>query len=118
VRRQLGAVFCADEETPIQALDRLDLVVPLSLGRGECHSFEYFRHGTVSLSAALYNGHRTVHGKTAARHKPQPSRVPGEQSAGSLPLHVHIFVLAEPSRTLVRQDRTDVIASLNLHFRL
>jgi transposase len=63
-----AAVFCVDEKTAIQALDRLDPVLPLSPGRAEKHGFEYYRHGTLSLYAALdvKTGH--VHGKTARRH--------------------------------------------------
>ena len=47
-----AAVFCVDEKSAIQALDRLDPVLPLSPGRAERHGFEYFRHGTLSLYAA------------------------------------------------------------------
>src|SRR6266403_86726 len=50
---QHAAVFCVDEKTAIQALDRLDPVLPLSPGRLERHGFEYYRHGTLSLYAAL-----------------------------------------------------------------
>jgi len=46
---QHAAVFCVDEKTAIQALDRLDPVLPLSPGRAERHGFEYYRHGTLSL---------------------------------------------------------------------
>ena len=63
-----AAVFCVDEKTAIQALDRLDPVLPLSPGRVERHGFEYFRHGTLSLYAALDTATGRVHGKTAARH--------------------------------------------------
>src|ERR1700677_3214223 len=38
---QHAAVFCVDEKTAIQALDRLDPVLPLSPGRLERHGFEY-----------------------------------------------------------------------------
>ena len=50
---QHAAVFCVDEKTAIQALDRRDRVLPLSPGRAERHGFEYKRHGTLSLYAAL-----------------------------------------------------------------
>ena len=50
---QHAAVFCVDEKTAIQAFDRLDPVLPLSPGRAERHGFEYYRHGTLSLYAAL-----------------------------------------------------------------
>ena len=45
---QYAAVFCVDEKTAIQALDRLDPVLPLSPGRAEKHGFEYYRHGIYS----------------------------------------------------------------------
>jgi transposase len=65
---QHAAVFCVDEKTAIQALDRLDPVLPLSPGRAARHGFEYYRHGTLSLYAALDTKTGRVHGKTAARH--------------------------------------------------
>ena len=68
---QHAAVFCVDEKTAIQALDRLDPVLPLSPGRVERHGFEYHRHGTLSLYAALETATGRVHGKTAARHTSQ-----------------------------------------------
>jgi hypothetical protein len=40
-------------KSAIQALDRLDPVLPLSPGRAERHGFEYYRHGTLSLYGAL-----------------------------------------------------------------
>ena len=57
-----------DEKSAIQALDRLDPVLPMSPGRAERHGFEYYRHGTLSLYAALDVKTGKVHGKTAARH--------------------------------------------------
>src|SRR6202162_3424760 len=46
---QNAAVFCVDEKSAIQALDRLDRGLPLSPGRAEKHGFEYYRHGTMSF---------------------------------------------------------------------
>ncbi len=65
---QHAAVFCVDEKSHIQALDRKDPVLPLSPGRAERHGFEYFRHGTLSLYAAFNTKTGEVLGKTAARH--------------------------------------------------
>lgn len=65
---QHAAVFCVDEKTAILALDRLDPVLPLSPGRAERHGFEYYRHGTLSLYAALDLKTGKVGGKTAQRH--------------------------------------------------
>ena len=63
-----AAVFCVDEKTAIQALDRRDPVLPLSPGRAERHGFEYVRNGTLSLYAALETRTGAVIGKTVTRH--------------------------------------------------
>lgn len=63
-----AAVFCLDEKTSLQALDRLDPVLPLSPGRAERHGFEYARHGTLSLYAALNTQTGHIIGLTVPRH--------------------------------------------------
>jgi len=63
-----AAVFCVDEKAALQALERLEPVLPLSPGRLERHGFEYFRHGTLSLYAASDTKTAEVPGETAARH--------------------------------------------------
>ena len=63
-----AAIFCVDEKTHIQALDRKDPVLPLSPGRLERHGFEYYRHGTLSLYAAFNTKTGEVLGRTTARH--------------------------------------------------
>src|SRR6202167_5605759 len=65
---QHAAVFCVDEKTAIQALDRLDPVLPLAPERAERHGFEYYPHGTLSLYAALDRNTGEVLRKTAERH--------------------------------------------------
>jgi transposase/AraC-like DNA-binding protein len=65
---QHAAVFCVDEKTAIQAPDRLNPVLPLSPGRAERHGFEYYRHGALSLYAALDVKTGKVQGKTATRN--------------------------------------------------
>jgi len=64
-----AVVLCVDEKTAIQALDRLDPVLPLSPGRAERHGFEYYRHGTLSLFAALEVATGRVNGMPAERHR-------------------------------------------------
>lgn len=68
---QHAAVYCVDEKTAIQALDRLDPVLPLTPGRAARHGFEYYRHGTLSLYAALNARTGEVLGQTVARHTSQ-----------------------------------------------
>jgi hypothetical protein len=65
---QHAALFCVDEKSAIQALDRKDPVLPLSPGRAKRHGFEYFRHGTRSLYATFNTKTAEVLGKTAERH--------------------------------------------------
>jgi len=65
---QHAVIFCVDEKTAIQALDRTDPVLPLSPGRAERHGFEYVRHGTLSLYAALNTKTGRVYGQTVPRH--------------------------------------------------
>lgn len=66
-----AAIFCIDEKSAIQALDRLDRRLPLSPGRAERHGFEYYRHGTLSLYAALNPKTGEVIGQTTPRHTSQ-----------------------------------------------
>lgn len=80
-----AAVFAVDEKTAIQALDRLDPVLPLSPGRAERHGFEYYqaRH-TVALRCAQYAVGRGARADGAAAHQRRVcrlSRGPGGQSA-------------------------------------
>jgi len=65
---QHAVVFCIDEKTAIQALDRVDPLLPLSPGRAERHGFEYYRHGTLSLYAALNTHTGEVLGSAVPRH--------------------------------------------------
>ena len=46
-------VFCVDEKSGIQALDRTCPVLPLRPGVPERQTHDYVRHGTTTLYAAL-----------------------------------------------------------------
>ena len=112
-----AAVFCVDEKTAIQALDRSDPVLPMSPGRAERHGFEYVRHGTLSLYAALETQTGAVLGKTAARHtstefvafledlvESQPKRLAIHVITDNLSAHktpqVQAFLAAHPRVTM------------------
>ena len=123
-----AAVFCADEKTAIQALDRKDRMLPLSPGRAESHGFEYQRNGTLSLFAALNTATGEVLGTTAPRQRAvrrlrvQPglsdlrSLSSATTSAATRPISStcswpstsrfgfttpHVLVMAQPGRELV-----------------
>jgi len=65
---QNAVVFCVDEKSQIQALERSQPILPMDLGRAERHTHDYFRHGTVSLFAALNVATGEVWGRCHARH--------------------------------------------------
>ena len=63
-----AAVFCVDEKTVTQAIDRKNRMLSPSPGRTESHGVEYKRNGTLSLFAALNTATGEVLGKTASCH--------------------------------------------------
>jgi len=104
---QHAAVFCIDEKTAIQALDRLDPGLPLSPGRAERHGFEYYRHGTLSLYAALDTKTGRVHGKTSTRHTSRDFVAFLEEVVSLCPrrqeIHIILDNLAAHKTQLVRE---------------
>src|SRR5206468_6799874 len=92
---QHAAVFCVDEKTAIQALDRLDPVLPMSPGRVERHGFEYYRHGTLSLYAALETATGRVHGKSAARDTSQDFVAFLEEVVAQCPANKQIHIILD-----------------------
>lgn len=116
---QHAAVFCVDEKTAIQALDRLDPVLPLSPGRMERHGFEYFRHGTLSLYAALDTKTGKVLGKTVERHTSEEfvaflADLVASQPAGR-EIHIVADNLSAHKSQRVRQF-LEGFPNLHLHF--
>ena len=62
-------VFCADEKTQIQALERTQPILPLRPGIPERQTHDYERHGTTTLFAALNVASGKVIGKCKKSHK-------------------------------------------------
>jgi transposase len=116
---QHAAVFCLDEKTAIQALDRRDPILPLSPGRAERHGFEYIRHGTLSLYAALDTRSGEVFGKPVSRHTSQEfvaflSDLVARQPAGQ-EIHVVLDNLSAHKTKRV-QHFLDEHPNVHLHF--
>jgi transposase len=61
-------VLCCDEKTQIQALQRSQPGLPLGLGHLRTETHDYYRHGTVTLFAALDYLEGKVLARTAAKH--------------------------------------------------
>ena len=64
-----AVVFAVDEKPQIQALQRTAPVLPMLPGVPERRSFDYTRHGTVDLFAALDTATGKVIGKLSAQHR-------------------------------------------------
>jgi transposase len=114
-----AAVFAVDEKTAIQALDRLDPVLPLSPGRAERHGFEYYRHGTLSLFAALNTQSGEVLGQTVPRHTSAAFVEFLSDVVASQPMGREIHVIADNLSTHKTQAvRTFLMAHprVHLHF--
>jgi transposase len=109
---QHAAVFCVDEKTAIQALDRRDPILSLSPGRAERHGFEYVRHGTLSLYAALETQSGVVLGKTAERHTSDEFVAFLEQIVTSQPATREIHIIAD---NLSAHKTAKVTAFLDAH---
>lgn len=116
---QHAAVFCVDEKTAIQALDRLDPVLPLSPGRAERHGFEYYRHGTLSLYAALNTATGEVLGKTVARHTSEEFVGFLSDIVANQPRNRQIHIIADnlsAHKTQRVRDFLNVHPSVHIHY--
>ena len=87
-----AAVFAVDEKPQIQALERTAPVLPMIPGTPERRSFDYVRHGTTGLFAALNTATGKVIGKLSAQHRAVDFRdfldEPGRQTEPGLAIHV------------------------------
>lgn len=64
-----AVVFCIDEKTQIQALERSQPILPILPGVPERQTHDYFRHGTTTLFAALNVVTGKVIGSCQGSHK-------------------------------------------------
>jgi transposase len=62
-------VLCADEKSQIQALDRTRPILSMRPGQAERRTYDYKRHGTTSLFAALDVASGKVIGEVHRRHR-------------------------------------------------
>lgn len=114
-----AVVFSVDEKSQIQALDRLDPVLPLSPGRAERHGFEYKRNGTLSLYAALDVATGRVEGMTATSHSSPVFVRFLDQLVARQPKRVDIHVIVDnfaAHKTKGVQDWLAAHPRVQLHF--
>jgi len=87
-------VFCVDEKSQIQALDRTQPMLPMRPGQLERRTHDYKRHGTTSLFAALELKTSRVIGQLRHRHRSQEFRRFLDLIEAQVPaeLEVHIIL--------------------------
>lgn len=66
-----AVIFCVDEKSSIQALDRTQPGLPMKKGRAGTMTHDYKRHGTSTLFAALNIETGEVIGECKSRHRHQ-----------------------------------------------
>ncbi len=110
-------VLCVDEKSQIQALDRMQPLLPLLPTHPERRTNTYARHGTTSLFAALDIATGRVIGKTYRRHRSNEFRKFLDEIEAAVPpeLDVHLVLdnyathkTPEVQRWLTRRPRFHV----------
>ena len=87
-------VLCVDEKSQIQALDRTQPVLPMRPGQAERRTYDYTRHGTTTLFAALDAKSGEILGEFHQRHRAREFRTFLDTIDDAVPetLAVHLVV--------------------------
>jgi len=88
-------VFCVDEKSQIQALDRTQPLLPMRPGQAERRTHDYKRHGTTSLFAALDLKTNRVIGQLHRRHRSVEFRKFLDQIEAQVPAGLEVHIIAD-----------------------
>jgi transposase len=88
-------VFCVDEKSQIQALDRTQPLLPLRPGQLERGTHDYKRHGTTSLFAALELKTSRVIGQLQRRHRSREFREFLDVIEAQVPAELEVHIIAD-----------------------
>ena len=87
-----AVVFCVDEKSSIQALDRTQPGLPMKKGRCGTMTHDYKRHGTSTLFAALNTATGEVIGECKKRHRHEEFlsflKLVKRQTPGEFSIHI------------------------------
>jgi transposase/DNA-binding CsgD family transcriptional regulator len=103
-------VLCVDEKSQIQALDRTAPMLPMQPGRAARWSYDYRRHGTTTLFAALDIATGKITAACKPRHRHQEFLAFCKQVARAYPdreLHLVMDNYAAHKRPEIRDWLTD-----------
>lgn len=88
-------VFCIDEKSQIQALDRTQPLLPMQPGQLERGTHDYKRNGTTSLFAALELGTNRVIGQLHRRHRSVEFRRFLDRIESQVPAELDVHLIAD-----------------------
>jgi transposase len=88
-------VFCVDEKSQIQALDRTQPLLPMRPGQVERGTHDYKRHGTTSLFAALELKTSRVIGQLHRRHRSLEFRQFLDAIEAQVPAELEVHLIAD-----------------------
>src|ERR1700683_3175372 len=112
-------VFCIDEKSQIQALDRTQPGLPMKKGRAGTMTHDYKRNGTTTLFAALDVLKGEVIGRCMPQHRHQEFLKFLRAIDRSTPRHLDIHCIADNYATHNKQEVRDWLAKhprFHLHF--
>src|SRR4051794_52983 len=90
-----AVVFCVDEKSQIQALDRTQPMLPMRPGQLERRTHDYKRHGTTSLFAALELKTSRVIGQLHRRHRSQEFRRFLDAIDANVPTDIDVHIVLD-----------------------
>lgn len=94
-----AVVFCVDEKSQVQALNRMQPVLPMMPTSPEKQTHTYVRHGTTSLFAALDVATGRVIGKCRRRHRSTEFVKFLQQIEESVPVGLDVHVILDNLQT-------------------
>jgi transposase len=94
-----AVVFCVDEKTQIQALDRTAPVFPMLAGTPERRTHDYVRNGTTNLYAALDIASGNVIADLTSRHRAEEFRRFLNLIDRNVPADLDVHVVVDNSST-------------------
>ena len=88
-------VLSVDEKTQVQALERSQPVLPLRPGAPERRTHDYYRHGTLSLFAALEVATGRIISATKAKHRSTEFLAFLRQVEKTVPAHLEVHAILD-----------------------
>jgi transposase len=90
-----AVVFCVDEKSQIQALDRTQPVLPMRPGEVERRTHDYRRHGTTTLFAALNVKTSELITQSHQRHRSVEFRQFLDAVDAAVPRHLDVHLIMD-----------------------